>query len=201
MYIIDHFHFLHIYNCSSFAVWQRGSLPCQPRIFQWDFSTCRHFPHQVFSSPTPTPPLDWHCFEPPSSILMNECHEVSLILIVFTCSLAFTITWQFAQFVLLIQVMKISVYPSDQAHVHHASFLFTLTWFGLDSAGSLDYKLNEKNERFEISGPCLIWSCHSGGSWQGSCLSPPFRPPLCHALCLVTSSCNENCNHDIQILR
>ena len=102
-----------LYNCSSFAVWQRGSLPCQPRIFQWDFSTCRHFPHQVFSSPTPTPPFDWHCFEPPSSILMNECHEVFLILIVFTCSLAFTITWQFAQFVLLIQVMKISVYLSS----------------------------------------------------------------------------------------
>ena len=36
-----------------------------------------------------------------------------LIVIVFIHSLAFTITWQFAQFVLLIQVMKIFIYLSN----------------------------------------------------------------------------------------
>ena len=75
----DHFHFLSIYHCV-FAVWQRGSLPSsQQRIFQWDFSTCHHIPHQVLH---PTPillTLFWalwwmttiHCS------FMNECHDVS----------------------------------------------------------------------------------------------------------------------------
>ena len=95
----DDFHFLYVPSHSHFhflfTVWERGSLPCQhqQRIFQRDFSTCHYFPHQVPNTNLFLRLQPW----------MNDLNILKIIIIIF-CSLAFTITWQFAQFVLLIQV-------------------------------------------------------------------------------------------------
>ena len=43
----------------------------------------------------------------------------------------------------------------------------------------------------ELTGACLIWSGHGGGSRQGPRLPPPLRPPLRHALCLVGHHHND----------